>query len=608
MARWQLTRRGFLQASAAGAGAAGLGGCAKAASARFTHGVASGDPLTDRVIVWTRVVPDAQGEPVPVRWQIAEDEAFERIVSNGETAADPARDYTVKVDAGGLSAGRAYFYRFLTEGQTSPVGRTRTLPEGSVDQVRFAVCSCSNYPQGYFTAYREMAKEPDIDAVLHLGDYFYEYEDGRYSDPEIVAAGRAVDPANEIVSLEDYRRRYALYRSDPDLQAVHAAHPWIAVWDDHEIANDTYKNGAENHQPEQEGPFAERRAAAIQAWREWMPVRDPANGPGDKIYRRFDFGDLASLIMLDTRLIGRDMQLSYTTDMVYRTQAFDFSDPANPVAITDPARVAKLPAGAVRELPLPFQMTEQGPQPILDFQRIREIDPDNLPEGVIFLPDADRFRSEVLGREERSILGDTQEQWVADQFAAADRPWQIIGQQLLLGRVKPPALQPEQLDPDKPSLVRADQLQFFNLLNQVGLPFNLDAWDGYPAARERFYRSAQGAENVIVLAGDTHNGWVFNLADETGAPVGVEFATPSISSPGIESYVPADPDVMETLLVQTNEELTYMNAQDRGYLVLTVTPEEARSRFQFVSTVKAQDYEPVEGPTFTVRRGDKRVS
>jgi alkaline phosphatase D len=208
----------------------------------------------------------------------------------------------VKVDAGRLQAGTTYYYQFSCANALSPVGRTRTLPAGSTGRVRLGVASCANYPYGFFNAYRAMAQRPDLDAVLHLGDYLYEYANGRFGNGERL--GRVPMPNRETVTLDDYRMRYAQYRSDGDLQEVHRQHPFIAVWDDHEFANDAWADGAENHREATQGDWYARRAVAEQAWLEWMPVRENAYENG-QIYRSFRFGDLVDLVMLDTRLAGR---------------------------------------------------------------------------------------------------------------------------------------------------------------------------------------------------------------------------------------------------------------------------------------------------------------
>lgn len=289
----------------------GGGGVTPSAGLRFEHGVASGDPLDDRVILWTRATP-ALGHTgdITVLCEIAEDPSFERIVLSEALSSNANRDYTVKFDAAGLLADRRYWYRFKGADSSSPVGRARTLPLPGqyTDRLRFAVCSCSSYPHGYFSVYRMMANRADLDFVMHLGDYIYEYGQDEYGDhPE-----RLLDPAHEIVSLDDYRRRYALYRRDVDLQAAHATHSFVTVWDDHETTDNSYKDGANNHN-EGEGDWFERKRLAIQAYFEWLPIRPPTASQ-DSIYRAFRFGDLADFVMLDTRLEGREKQLDNPVD------------------------------------------------------------------------------------------------------------------------------------------------------------------------------------------------------------------------------------------------------------------------------------------------------
>jgi alkaline phosphatase D len=278
----------------------------------FRHGVASGDPLTDSVILWTRISAPATAVP-DVAWELATDSAFRRVVVRGTTTTGAERDFTVKLDASGLRPATTYYYRFRALGEQSAVGRTRTLPQSDAQHVRLAVASCSNFPYGYFNAYARIAQRSDLDAVLHLGDYIYEYANGTYGDG--TKYGRISDPDREIITIADYRARHAQYKTDPDLQEVHRQHPFIVVWDDHEFANNTWRDGAENHQPDRgEGAFVWRRAAAAQAFFEWMPIREDRATRQPRIYRTFPFGGLADLIMLDTRLIGRDQQVENRAD------------------------------------------------------------------------------------------------------------------------------------------------------------------------------------------------------------------------------------------------------------------------------------------------------
>ena len=307
-----VNRRDFLRTSGVLAAGAALPLACRtlpqtAAPPPFLHGIASGDPLKDRVVLWTRVSAAPGTGRIPVRWEIAEDPGLRRIAARGRTSTGPHRDFTLKVDATGLAPGRSYYYRFDALGEASAIARTRTLPAGPVERLRLAACSCANYPQGFFNAYAQIALRGDLDAVLHLGDYLYEYgRDGYGGDAGL---GRDVEPRHEIVSLADYWRRHAFYKLDPDLQAVHQQHPFIAVWDDHESANDAWMHGAKNHDPSSEGAWAARKAAAIRAYHEWMPIRTLAGDlSAGRIYRSFRFGNLADLVMLDTRLAGRDPQ------------------------------------------------------------------------------------------------------------------------------------------------------------------------------------------------------------------------------------------------------------------------------------------------------------
>ena len=307
-----ITRREFIQAATVSAAAIPLAIRAQqshgdSGSRLFRHGVASGDPLTDRVMLWTRVSPPetrSATAPIDVAWQIASDEALTQIVARGTASTAEARDYTVKVDAGGLRPGRVYYYAFTVGGERSPIGRTKTLPERGNARLRLASVSCSNYPAGYFNVYRCIANRPDLDAVVHLGDYIYEFANGRFGDG--TAAGRVPIPRGEAVTLADYRNRYATYRSDIDLQEAHRVHPFIVVWDDHELANDAWSGGAGNHTAGQ-GDWQTRRMGAYKAYLEWMPVRESTQ-PGVRLYRSFRFGDLSDLIMLDTRAL-RDQQV-----------------------------------------------------------------------------------------------------------------------------------------------------------------------------------------------------------------------------------------------------------------------------------------------------------
>lgn len=555
------SRRHFVGRGAALIAAAPLAACLDAAElerpVQFTHGVASGDPLGDRVILWTRVrgLDPNDSADVKLQWEVASDAGFAQRVASGEATASATTDYTVKVDAAGLQPGRSYHYRFKAHGFLSPVGRCKTLPTGNVSEARFAVFSCANYPAGYFHAYAEAAKRNDLDAVIHLGDYIYEYGANGYASGNAVALGRVAQPSTEILSLADYRRRYAQYRSDPDLQALHAAHPMIAVWDDHEITNDAWRNGAENHQPN-EGDYATRKAIALQVWHEWMPVR--SGSARDQIWRRFDWGNLLTLNMLDTRVAGRDLQLDYANFI----GANGFDAAGFTAALSDP---------------------------------------------------------------NRQLLGSAQLAWLQQQLAASSATWQLLGQQVLMGRMNIPA--PILFEANQPgsgvtvgayaAIVQKAQtnpasltLQEQAILAQPAIPYNLDAWDGYAVARETVLGTAASLnKNLVVLAGDTHNAWASDLRLLGGTPVGVEFATSSVSSPGFEEYLPNEnPAFLAAALTQLIDPLQYCDTSSRGFLLVSATPTACRADWVFVSNILERSYSASVGASMQVLAGQKRLS
>jgi alkaline phosphatase D len=488
------SRRDFMATGAIALGSAPFVGvdrvfARQGSEAVFRHGVASGDPLRDRVVLWTRVTPGEPDATVDVEWMIARDARMSRAIARGSARTSAGRDYTVKIDAVGLAAGSTYYYRFAARGARSPVGRTRTLPARPTQRVKLALASCANLPFGFFNVYGRIAARPDLDAVLHLGDYIYEYPNNGYANrPEGDGRpfGRVPRPDREIVSLDDYRQRYAQYREDPDLQAAHRQHPFVAIWDDHESANNAWSGGAENHNPG-EGEWAVRRAAATRAWREWMPVREVA-GADYRLYRQLPLGDLADLLMLDTRLTGRDQQAA-----------------ANDVA--------------------------------------------------------------SIERASRQLLGVTQEDWLAENLrdsTAAGKPWQVLGQQVMFA---------PQVPAGKPAT-------------------NNDSWEGYRSARVRVFDMATHAnvKHLVVLTGDVHSPWAYDLAREpfdttkydprTGrGAIGTEVVVPAVSSPNpiTQERIPA--------LLSSRPHLRYVAGQDRGYVLIEITPERLQADWWAVLTI-----------------------
>lgn len=558
----KISRRELIQKSLFGFGALSLPvaftGCndgsddeSAEAQADFLHGVASGDPLQDKVILWTRLTPVDLNARLKVTWEIATDNQFKQNLKTGMVQTTKTDDFTVKVDAAGLQANTIYYYRFRFGNKISSVGQTKTLPI-STNKVTFAVCSCSNYPAGYFYVYREMAKQ-NVDVVIHLGDYIYEYGADGYAAEDAAKLGRTLPTDNnkEIIKLDDYRKRYALYRQDKDLQAAHQRHPFIVIWDDHELANDTWRDGAENHQSD-EGSFSDRKLAALQAYFEWMPIRPVSNTDHLNIYRHFNFGSLVELTMLDTRIIARDKQLEYAD---YMTAA-----------------------------------------------------------GL----NAQKFQADLTDPK-RTLMGYTQRDWLVDKLKQSTATWNVIGQQVLMSKMWIPAellvslgqitsggTSPDalakmnaqitelvtlklRLEQGDPTLTAQEKMRVTTVV-----PYNLDAWDGYYAERETVYENlASLNKKVIVLAGDTHNAWASYLYSQKGQYVGVELATSSVSSPGLEKYLSipmAQLQQFEFAFTTLIDELAYCNLNQRGYLLVTLDQAQVQSDWIFVDSIKNAEY------------------
>jgi alkaline phosphatase D len=507
-----LSRRGFLEALAGSAFAWPLVSQAQGtpeADSVFAHGVASGDPGSNGVVIWTRVTPPPAlaSRNVNVRWEVTTDSPSPLVVRSGATRTSAARDFTVKIDVGGLQPGRPYQYRFTALGESSAVGRTRTLP-AMTRQARLAVVSCSNYPAGFFNAYAAIALRQDLDAVVHLGDYIYEFADGVFGDG--AGIGREPDPVHETITLDDYRRRYAVYRRDPDLQALHRQHPFIAIWDDHEFADNAWAGGSGSQEIWHAGGWNARRDSALRAYLEWMPIREPRRGASFALYRSFDFGTLATLAMLDTRS-DRDGQVNRTDD----------------AGIRDPRR---------------------------------------------------------------RLMGVRQERWLTDGLMAAKASgttWSLIGQQVMFSHFTVP-----------------------------GQPIrNPDAWDGYRAERSRVTDLLAQAGNAVVLTGDMHSSWAFDVprdpwsgyrADTGEGSIAVELIAPAVSSP---PYLTADEDrTIGTEIRRSLPHLKYLEGMNRGYLLVDLTPARLEASWHFTPDVRTRSTETRLASTVIVDVNSTRVS
>jgi alkaline phosphatase D len=515
----------------------------------FRHSVASGDPAHTSVVLWTRVT--GSGE-IEVEWELSDSLGFERIVKAGKLTTGPERDHTVKLLATGLEPGGTWYFRFRAGGETSPVGRARTLARGKLDRLGIALASCSNYAFGFFNAYDAIAADPGIDFVLHTGDYIYEYGDKGWGAEVANKLGRVHEPANEIVSLADYRQRHAQYKSDSGSRAMHAAHTLISCWDDHESTNNPWSGGAQNHQPQTEGDWAMRRAASVRAYFEWMPVREPEwlensrSREQVQFWRSYSFGDLATMVTLETRHTARAKQIDYG----------DW------------------------------------------FSRVKTA------------RDADKLKREVLGKPGRRMLAPDMEADLADSLArsvTAGQPWRLIGNPMPIAKTNIPDFVGLGILPE-PQIVRKpdgsiDTVKTLDAQpgadlawkGKWNLPFYEDTWDGYPWAREQLYALSRnaGAGDLVFLTGDSHSFWANQLADDAGRPAGIELGTSGISSPGdfiARGFSPAEAARIDRTLGDKIEEVTWTSNLHQGYVRVTLTRDRGEADFIAVSTVLSRDY------------------
>ena len=536
-----LDRRLLLKAGTLGLGALAAPGAAQIASrVGFTHGVASGEPRQRSVMLWSRHVP-IRGDSSRLGWEVTEP-GKRRVVAGGPVLATAGSDWCVKVVAEGLEPGRWYDYRFLNlDGAAAATGRTRTLPEGRTPRFTLGIFSCANLAFGHFNAYAHAAERRDLDLLVHLGDYYYEYHSGKYPSAREAVAGRLLDPVHEAVALADYRLRLAAYRSDPDLRRLPASAPMVMLWDYHETANDSWSGGAENHDPAKEGPWSARKAAARRAYREWLPV-------SDNDWESYEIGDLATLFRPETRLTARSR---------------------------------------------PLQFGEA------------------LRRGEDLKASLARFRDGPWRDPERTMLGGEQESWLAGALKRSTGQgtrWQLLAQQTIMGSFALPLEARTWLRSDSPEEVKS-VTAIGAAASEVGLPLNLDAWDGYPAARDRLLRSALDADsNLVVLSGDSHNGWAFDL-DLAGTPAGAEFAGMSVTSPGLEAYTPGvAPAEVARALRARNPALKWAELQRRGYMTLTLTRERATGEWLSLDTVRTRSTKLAARHSMSVARGANRFA
>lgn len=450
--------------------------------------------------------------------EVAEDEQFKLIVSRSSALSAPDKDFCVHARPDNLQPGNWYYYRFRADtGEVSPTGRTRTLPEGPLNQFRIGVFSCANATSGWFNAYAHAAARDDLDLLVHLGDYIYESKLDRSDALEGMAELRGIEPAHEAVSLSDYRKRYASYRADRALQELHRRFPIIIMWDDHETANNSWANGAANHDPVKEGRWKDRMAAGVQAFYEWLPMRG-------KPYSEYQLGDLATLFRLETRLIRRSEQL--------------------------------------------------------DLQDAIKGQENDLAAAAI------AFRDGPLNDAARTMMGIEQEQWLTDGLAASTasgRKWQILAQQVIMGRTHIPKDFSVLFGPDdQMSETKRDEMKMAAQLAAIDVPQHMDRWEGYPAARRRLLEASQKADaDLVVLSGDSHNAWAFNL-EHDNQPVGVELAVQAVSSLGMDKRFHGDPIAIAERFVDASPDLAWCDTSQRGYMVLDVQADRISNEWLFI--------------------------
>lgn len=485
----------------------------------FRHGVASGDPTEDSVVIWTRVTP-RDGEPIPVRWAIRA-EADGRVAASGTVLATASTDWTVSVDVEGLAPGARYLYHFETGTDRSPDGRTQTLRGPHTDHVRFAQVSCAKFNAGYFNALSRVAERDDLDFVLHLGDYIYEAaQTPPASQTASADIGRPFDPLHECKTLDDYRRRYAQYRSDRDVQRMHAAWPMIATVDDHEFADGAWRDGATEHREDRDGPWADRRAAAFRARFEWLPIRPPDRNDPERVFRAIRLGGLAELFLVDTR--------------------------------------------TRRDEPIP-------------------------PPG--------------MNAPGRSAFGPEQREWLFEALGRSTATWRLFANPSVMARTWNDAL---------PDAVKAALLKL-KLIDADGTGPDHDQWDGYPAERAALLRelAADGKRNTVVLSGDVHVALAAELADDSGAPVAVEFVNSSLTSQNLDDKMGWQPRTRSTELeaayLSGMPHIGYCDFDSHGYSIVDLTPDRLQFEWWAVDSILERTSGERRVAALSVVPGDPRL-
>ena len=556
---------------------------------QFQFGVASGDPDASSVVLWTQVSTSDDSETV--NWEIARDQEFSEIVDSGSASTSADTSHTVKVIADGLDAGTDYYYRFTVDGDQSSTGRTKTLPSVGVDAVDLAIVSCANFERGYFNPYQDIAAG-SYDAIIHLGDYIYEYGTRGYTNADQTYT-RTQTPYDEIVSLDQYRERYATYHTDQSLVAARESAPMIAIWDDHETANNSYATGADNHDAG-EGSWTTRVDNALTAYYEWLPIREPESGDRKDADRSFEFGDLVDVHMLETRLQARsdELKLPTSADVEARIGAI-LSDPSTTAAYATALSIDPTDAGFSNAL-------------------VTAVSAELLEATLI-----------EAATGSRSMLGAAQLDELGQKVAGSDALWHVLGSPTQMARLDLPvpylqgfsealaavaAGQAPDLSFIEPYTAAAaqaaggDPTALAALLADPKMPESFDNWGGFGAEREQVLTAAEAMDlNLLSIAGDSHNAWAGQLTTNDGSVVGHEFAAPGISAPGYDQVnqlldVASVDDLYHTLI----DDILYADFTSKGFLDLAITRTEAVGTFHYVDTVFTEDYSPFSSDPITV--------
>lgn len=567
--------------------------------APFLHGVASGDPLPDRVIIWTRVTVANPDKNIRVHWEISPDIDFRYIINSGYVTTNENKDYTVKVDADKLQESTTYYYRFKLYNTYSVIGKTRTSPKSSdeIENLRFAIVSCSNYQAGYFNAYQNIANRSDIDAVIHLGDYIYEYKKGGYGYSSN-RPDRGHEPQHEIVTLEDYRVRYSFYRLDPNLQDIHQQHPFITVWDDHEFANDAYMDGAENHSDD-EGDWNLRKSNAKKAYFEWLPVRENKED-SNRIYRKISYGKLVDLFMIDTRIEGRTKQINnHNNSNSKKFLAFSKSQKNklnwavnhmvensfnDNLDYNEKIKISNYISRALK--------TETN-HSLVNSKTINPFSIKELNEIKDILNKAEKNlkkKSLIKNRQtlsSSSILGDEQKSWLKNNLKKSSATWKIIGNQVMM---TPFGLKINRFSKSWYSFLIPKWMKKWHQLNK-------DDWNLYTNEKNEILDFIQNnVNNVAILTGDIHMMFASEV-ERNGSCIIPEFTTPSVTSPNLDLLPDWAIWLLENLtkttandeLIEDNKHIKKAYTQFHGYYILDIRKNKIQADWYFINTKEEID-------------------